>query len=143
MTHLQYRVGVLKKNELILTWNGSDEIYELIEFVYSNWRIIFFYWQSGFMKSMNALECTFPVTERVPIFTDIQKESKIVSVWTIFYVILNLCALSAMVWQKSARKIFELLLLLLLLLNCMDDAILLLCKQRKLWNAISKQRKSW
>ena len=51
-----------------------------------------------------SVECTSPGTERVPISTDFQKESKIISVWTIFYVILYLCALSVMVWQKSARK---------------------------------------
>ena len=50
-----------------------------------------------------SMECTSPGTERVPISTDFQKEFKIVSVWTIFYVILYLCALSVMVWQKSAR----------------------------------------
>ena len=50
------------------------------------------------------VECTSPVTERLSIFTNIQKETEIVSVRTIFYVILNLCALSAMVWQKSMRN---------------------------------------
>ena len=60
-----------------------------------------------FWGVLGSVECTSPVTERVPIFTDIQKESKIVSVWTIFYVILNLCALSAMVWRKMRVKNVE------------------------------------
>ena len=69
------------------------------------WFCVWALWGGG-GGVLGSVECTDPVTERVPIFTDIQKESKIVSVWTIFYVMLNLCALSAMVGRKVRVNFF-------------------------------------